>query len=363
VDPVAGLVRVESGALLGDVDHECQAFGLATPLGVNSTTGIAGLTLGGGFGWLSRKHGMTVDNLVAAEVVTADGQRVIASGSENSDLFWALRGGGGNFGVVTMFEFRLYRVGPQILSGLIVFPMEQAAAVLEQYREFVQTMPEDLNVWVVLRKAPPLPFLPESTHGKDVIILALACLDDTQAGRNAIEPLRSFGTAYGEHIGPSTYTAWQQAFDPLLAPGARNYWKSHNLASVGNETIEAAVRHAGALPTDECEVFFAALGGAAAKVPVDTMAYGGRDAEFVVNIHARWRSAVDDERCIAWARAIFEAVGRSATGSVYVNFLTAEEGARIGAAYGANHARLVTIKNRYDPTNLFRQNHNIQPSI
>ncbi|MDH3286273.1 MAG: FAD-binding oxidoreductase [Betaproteobacteria bacterium] len=363
VDPDARLARVEPGALLGDVDQECQAYGLATPLGINSTTGIAGLTLGGGFGWLSRKHGMTVDNLVSVEVITADGQRVVASDKKNPELFWAVRGGGGNFGVVTMFEFQLHRVGPEILSGLIVFPMEQAKSVLEQYREFIKTMPEDLNVWVVLRNAPPLPFLPESVHGKGVIVLAIVYLGDADVGRRAVEPLRGFGKAYGEHIGPAPYAAWQQAFDPLLGPGARNYWKSHNLAVIKDETIDAALRCAGTLPTGECEIFIGLLGGAASRVPVDAMAYGARDAEMVMNIHARWQTMSDDKRCIGWAREAFEAVGRHATGSVYVNFLTAEEGARVGAAYGANHARLVEIKNRYDPTNRFRLNQNIRPSI
>ena len=362
VDPETKRARVEPGALLGDVDHECQALGLATPVGINSTTGIAGLTLGGGFGWLSRKYGMTVDNLVSVEVVTADSRRVVASERENADLFWAVRGGGGNFGVVTMFEFRLHRVGPDILAGLIVFPMAQALSVLKQYREFVKTMPEDLNVWAVLRNAPPLPFLPEAVHGKGVLILALAYLGDVEVGRRAVEPLRRFGEAYGEHIAPTKYAAWQQAFDPLLAPGARNYWKSHNLAALGDETIDAAVGYASALPTDECEIALAVLGGAVTRVPVDATAYGARDAELVVNVHARWQARGDDGRCIGWARETFETVGRHATGSVYVNFLTAEEGARVGAAYGSNHARLATIKKRYDPTNLFRLNQNIQPS-
>ena len=351
------------GALLSDVDQECQAYGLATPLGINSTTGVAGLTLGGGFGWLSRKHGMTVDNLVSVEVITAEGRREVASATQNPDLFWAVRGGGGNFGVVTMFEFKLHRVGPEILSGLIVFPMEQAKAVLKQYRDFVKTMPEDLNVWAVLRNAPPLPFLPESVHGKGVIILPIVYLGDLESGLRAIEPLRAFGKAYGEHLGPTPYVAWQQAFDPLLAPGARNYWKSHNLATLEDATIDAALRYATALPTGECEIFIGLLGGAAAKVPVDAMAYGARDAEMVMNIHGRWQSAQDDKRCIGWAREAFDAVGRHATGSVYVNFLTAEEGARVSAAYGENHARLVTIKDRYDPANLFRLNQNIRPSV
>ena len=363
VDPDARLARVEPGALLSDVDQECQAYGLATPLGINSTTGVAGLTLGGGFGWLSRKHGMTVDNLVSVEVITAEGRREVASAGQNPDLFWAVRGGGGNFGVVTMFEFKLHRVGPEILSGLIVFPLEQANAVLRQYREFVKTMPEDLNVWAVLRKAPPLPFLPESVHGKGVIILPIVYLGDTESGLRAIEPLRKFGKAHGEHLGSMPYAAWQRAFDPLLGPGARNYWKSHNLATLKDETIDAGVQYAAKLPSGECEIFIGLLGGAVCKIPVNAMAYGARDAELVMNIHARWQDAKDDKPCIAWAREAFDAVGRHATGSVYVNFLTAEEGARVSAAYGPNHARLVKIKDHYDPTNLFRLNQNIRPSV
>jgi FAD/FMN-containing dehydrogenase len=226
VDPAARRVTIEGGATLADLDAATQAHGLATPVGINSTTGIAGLTLGGGFGWLSRKYGMTVDNLESAEVVTAAGQVVRASATEHPDLFWALRGGGGNFGVVTRFEFRLHPVGPGVLSGLIVYPTTDAKSVLQQYRDFAANAPDELSVWTVLRKAPPLPFLPERVHGKEMIALALIYAGDPKQGEPLIEPLRKFGTPWGEHVGVQPYVAWQQTFDPLLTAGARNYWKT-----------------------------------------------------------------------------------------------------------------------------------------
>jgi FAD/FMN-containing dehydrogenase len=196
-------------------------------VGINSTTGIAGLTLGGGFGWLTRLYGMTIDNLVSADMVTADGKTVRASEANNPDLFWALRGGGGNFGVVTQFEFKLHPVGPEILAGLIVFPFKQATQVLRKYRDFVRSAPLELNVWVVLRHAPPLPFLPESVHGKEVVVLAVFYPGKVEEGKRLIDPLHRFGDVVGEHVGGMPYVQWQQAFDPLLTPGARNYWKSH----------------------------------------------------------------------------------------------------------------------------------------
>jgi hypothetical protein len=212
---------------------------LATPLGINSTTGVAGLTLGGGFGWLSRKYGMTVDNLESVEVVTAAGEVIRASANEHPDLFWALRGGGGNFGVVTKFEFRLHPVGPEVLSGLIVYPLSKS--VLQQYRDFALKMPDELVVWAVLRQAPPLPFLPEAMHGKEIVALALLYSGDPKRGEAAIEPLRHFGTPAGEHVGVQPYVAWQQALDPLLTPGARNYWKSHNFSTLDDKVLEMAV--------------------------------------------------------------------------------------------------------------------------
>ena len=222
---------------------------------------MAGLTLGGGFGWLSRKYGMTVDNLLSADVVTADGRQVRASETENADLFWGLRGGGGNFGVVTSFEFQLHPVGPNVLSGLIVYPFDQAKSVLTQFARFTETMPDELNVWMVTRKAPPLPFLPADVHGKEIVALALCYAGDPAAGEKLIEPLRKFGTPLGEHVGVQPYTAWQQAFDPLLAPGARNYWKSHNFSELSDGAIDTIIKYAGALPSPQCEIFIGTIGG------------------------------------------------------------------------------------------------------
>ena len=362
VDAARRRVTIEAGATLADIDAATQAHGLATPVGINSTTGIAGLTLGGGFGWLSRKYGMTVDNLESAEVVTAAGEVVRASTTENPDLFWALRGGGGNFGVVTRFEFRLHPVGPDVLSGLIVYPLSAAKSVLQQYRAFVASGPEDLTVWTVLRQAPPLPFLPESVHGREMLALALIYAGDPKQGEPLIEPLRRFGTPWGEHIGVQPYVAWQQAFDPLLTPGARNYWKSHNLASLQDELFDAVIASVEKLPSPQCEIFIGAIGGATTRPAPTSMAYANRDAQFVMNVHGRWEDPADDQRGIAWARDFFQASAPFASGGAYVNFMTADEGERVRAAYGPNYDRLAQVKRKYDPDNLFRMNQNIKPA-
>lgn len=352
---------VEPGATLADFDEAVQKHGLATPVGINSTTGIAGLTLGGGFGWLTRKYGMTIDNLVSADVVTADGKKVRANENENADLFWAIRGGGGNFGVVTQFEFKLHPVGPEILAGLIVFPLEQAKQVLRKYREYVKSAPEELSVWVVLRQAPPLPFLPKEVHGKEVVVLAIFYAGDIAEGEKLIAALRRFGDAHGEHIGAMPYVQWQKAFDPLLAPGARNYWKSHNFTELRDEALDTMIEFAKKLPSPQCEIFIGLIAGAANSVPADAMAYGHRDAKFVMNVHGRWDEAVHDETCISWARAFFEASAPYASAGAYVNFMTEDESDRVAAAYGANYARLQQIKRRYDPENIFHMNQNIKP--
>jgi len=361
VDTERRRAYVEPGATLGVFDAATQAHGLATPIGINSTTGVAGLTVGGGFGWLTRKHGMTVDNLISAEMVTVDGDRVRVSENENADLFWAIRGGGGNFGVVTQFEFKLYPVGPEILAGLIVFPFDQARQVLTKYREFVESAPEELNVWVVLRQAPPLPFLPEDVHGKEVIVLAIFYSGDIEEGQKSIEPLRGFGDAHGEHIGAQPYIDWQQAFDPLLTPGARNYWKSHNFTILSDGALESIIEFSGKLPSEQCEIFIGLIAGAPNRVAPDAMAYGHRDAKFVLNVHARWDDAGGDDRCITWARTFFKSSAPYASAGAYVNFMTEEEGDRVAAAYGANFARLLEIKRKYDPENILHLNQNIKP--
>jgi FAD/FMN-containing dehydrogenase len=361
VDAQKRRAYVGPGATLADFDKAAQAHGLATPVGINSTTGIAGLTLGGGFGWLTRKYGLTIDNLISAEVVTADGNKIRAGENENADLFWAIRGGGGNFGVVTEFEFQLHPVGPEILAGLIVFPFSQAKQVLTQYRKFAESAPEELNVWVVLRKAPPLPFLPENVHGQEVVVLAVFYAGDRAEGEKLIEPLRSFGDPYGEHIGAQPYVEWQQAFDPLLTRGARNYWKSHNFTELRDGVLDAIVDFAGKLPSPQCEIFIGFIAGAANRVSAEAMAYFHRDAKFVLNVHGRWDDAAHDEIGIAWAREFFQASAPYASAGAYVNFMTEEEGNRVAAAYGANYDRLIQIKKRYDPKNIFHLNQNIKP--
>jgi FAD/FMN-containing dehydrogenase len=362
VDSRSRRVTIEAGATLADLDAATQARGLATPVGINSTTGIAGLTLGGGFGWLSRKHGMTIDNLESAEVVTAAGEVVRVSAAEHPDLFWAIRGGGGNFGVITRFEFRLHGVGPNVLSGLIVYPLTQAKLVLRRYREFMATAPDELTVWAVVRRAPPLPFLPENMHGKEIIALAVFYAGDPVRGEPLTAPLRKLGTVAGEHVGVQPYVAWQRAFDPLLTAGARNYWKSHNFSVLDDRLLEAVIEYAGKLPSAQCEIFLAALGGATTRPAPGAAAYAHRDTRFVMNVHGRWDDPADDERCIGWARDFFKASAPFASGGVYVNFLTADEGERVRSAYGPNYDRLAQVKRKYDPANLFSVNQNIIPA-
>ena len=360
VDAQKRRAYVEPGATLGDFDKAVQAHGLATPVGINSITGIAGLTLGGGLGWLNRKYGMTVDNLVSAEMITADGRKIRVSEDENTDLFWAIRGGGGNFGVVTQFEFKLHPVGPEVFAGLLVFPIDQAKQVLQKHREFVKTAPDELNIWVVIRKAPPLPFLPENVHGKEVVVLAIFYAGDIAEGEKLIDPLRSFGDPYGEHVGVQPYLQWQQAFDPLLMPGARNYWKSHNLTELSDGLLNSIIEFARKLPSPHSEIFLALMSGAANRVPSNAMAYGHRDVQFVLNVHGRWDEATQDETCIAWAREFFEASAPFASTGAYVNFMTGDEDDRVAAAYGANYERLKQIKKKYDPENIFHNNQNIK---
>jgi FAD/FMN-containing dehydrogenase len=363
VDPERRRAWVEPGATLGEVDRETQAFGLMVPTGINSTTGIAGLTLGGGFGWTTRKFGMTIDNLRGVDVVTADGQLRRADAEQNPDLFWALRGGGGNFGVVTSFEFQLHPLGPQVLSGLVVHPLDGAGGLLRDYRRIVAQAPDELTCWAVMRKAPPLPFMPAAWHGRHVLIFAACYSGAMDEGENALAELRSLGRPIADVLGPHPFTGWQAAFDPLLAPGARNYWKSHDFVDLSDGAIAATLDAVGRLPTGECEVFIAHVGGAMSQVETGATAYPQRRSHFIMNVHTRWRDAADDDTCIRWARATARATAPYATGSVYVNFMPADEEERIpGGVYAGNYARLAQIKRRYDPGNLFRMNHNIAPA-
>jgi FAD/FMN-containing dehydrogenase len=362
IDAKKRTARVEPGVTLGEFDKEAQAFGLATPLGINSTTGVGGLALGGGFGWLSRKFGFTVDSLLTADVVTADGALVQASAAENPDLFWAIRGGGGNFGVVTSFEFQLYPLGPSVTAGLIVHPFARARELLSKYRKVAAEAPDELTIWVVLRKAPPLPFLPAEVHGQDILVFAVCYAGDSTKADAAMAPLRALGEPIADVIGVQPYAAWQTAFDPLLTPGAFNYWKSHNFAALSDQLLDLLVDAVGTLPTGECEIFIAQLGGASSRVSSEATAYPHRDANFVMNVHTRWRERDDEQRSIKWARELFAAAAPHATGGVYVNFMPEDETERVQGAYGSNYERLATLKGKYDPRNLFRLNQNVQPT-
>ena len=362
VDPGAQRAWVEPGATLADVDKETQAFGLAVPTGINSTTGIAGLTLGGGFGWITRKFGLTIDNLLSANVVTANGDLVQASTSENPDLFWALRGGGGNFGVVTAFEFQLHKLGPQVLAGLVVHPFDDAAKLLKEYRRLLESAPDGLTCWVVMRKAPPLPFLPVEWHGREVLVFAMCYCGDIKEGEKAMAGLRGIGKPIADVVGPNLFASWQAAFDPLLTPGARNYWKSHDFAQLSDETIAILVDAIRQLPGPECEIFIFHVGGAAGRVASDVTAFSQRDSHFGMNVHTRWREASMDKTCIAWAKKFFDAAAPYAIGTAYVNFMPGDEIERVEKAYGASYRRLAQVKRRYDPSNLFRLNQNIPPA-
>ena len=361
VDPVAKTARVGPGATLADVDHETQAFGLATPLGFVSETGIAGLTLGGGFGWLSRKYGLTIDNLRSVDVVTADGELVHASETENPDLFWGIRGGGGNFGIVTSFEFNLHEVGPEILAGLLVYPASDARSIVQHWRDFVADAPDELSVWVLAATAPPFPFIPEEYHGRTIIAVVPVYVGDPTTGTALLEPLSQHGEPVADNVASRSYTAWQQYFDPANTSGARNYWKSLNFAAISDEVIDTCLEYGLELPTPETKLGIAHLGGATTRVGSDETAYPHRDAEFVVNITARWDDPAHDDECIEWASDAHAALAEYSTAGTYVNFISEEAGEE-QFAYRENYERLATLKATYDPENVFQRNQNVKPA-
>ena len=361
VDPIAQTARVGPGATLADVDHETQAFGLATPLGFVSETGISGLTLGGGFGYLSRRYGMTVDNLRSVDVVTADGELVHANEEENADLFWGVRGGGGNFGIVTSFEFDLHEVGPDVLAGLIVYRADDAPAVVRHWRDFVADIPDELTVWVVFLTAPPAPFIDEASHGEPVVAVLPVHSGDLAEGWSLLEPLRSFGDPVGDNVEERSYAAWQRFFDEANASGVRNYWKSLNFTEFSDETIDTCLEYALDRPTPETKVAIAHMGGATTRVPVDATSYPHRDAEFLVNVQVRWEAPAQDDACIAWARAVYDDLLGYSTDGTYVNFISEDTGEE-AFAYRENHDRLAELKRTYDPENVFRRNQNVEPA-
>ena len=362
VDKKNKTLRADGGSLLGDMDHEAQLHGLAVSGGgIISHTGVGGLTLGGGFGWISRKHGFAIDNLVSAEIVTADGKLVTASAEENPDLYWGIRGGGGNFGIVTSFEFKCVDLGPDVYSGLIIKKIENAREYMQFHREYVRELPDEMTVWMVIRHAPPLPFLPENVHGKLVVIIPFVWLGDQTRGSELIQPLREKTESHGEAIGMNPWLEWQSGFDGLVDHGARNYWKSHHMKAITDEVIDQVLKFADAMPSDECEVFMPHMEGVPSRIPENSTAYAHRKTPFVLNIHTRWRNRSNDEKCISWARDFHSATAPFAQG-VYVNFLSDEGEDRIKDAY-TNEVwdRLVQVKKKYDPKNLFRMNQNIKP--
>jgi FAD/FMN-containing dehydrogenase len=363
VDPVARTARAEAGVLWGELDRETQLHGLATVGGIVTHTGIAGLTLGGGIGWLMRKHGATVDNLVSVDLVTADGEVLTASEDENPDLFWGVRGGGGNFGIVTSFEYRLHPVGPIVLAGPIFHPLEDAREVLRFYREFIAAAPDELTTIFELSVAPPLPFLPRNVHGKQIVMVGACYAGAPDDGIDVVRPLKEFGSPIVDLLELKPYLALQSMFDPLVPPGWHRYWKSVELPPLTEEAIDTLVEHAPAptSPKSYCIVF--QLGGALARVEENETAFGQRDAAHNVNINAVWtEDDPEGEGHVDWARDFFTAMQPHAGGHVYVNFLGDEGADRVRQAYGERqYERLLGLKRTYDPTNFFRLNQNIEP--
>jgi FAD/FMN-containing dehydrogenase len=358
VDPVRRTARAEPGLTWGEFDHETQAFGLATTGGQISTTGIAGLTLGGGWGYLARSYGLASDNLLSVDLVTANGQLLTADATDHTDLFWGVRGGGGNFGVVTAFEYQLHQVGP-VLAGVLIYPFEKAKEVLTCYRDFTRTAPDELASGAVLTT------MPDGTPVAGVVVCYHGLLDE---GERVLKPLRAFGTPLADQIGPMPYTKAQQLVDAFYPPGLQEYWKSSFLKEISDEAIDTMMAYCAHRPSPLCHVVLEhTLGGVVSRIDRDATAFNHRDVQYSFLSLGVCTDPAEAESCIRWARECWEAMQPFSTGSVYVNYLgrEADEGAeRIQAAYGTEkYRRLVTLKNTYDPTNLFRLNQNIQPTV
>jgi FAD/FMN-containing dehydrogenase len=361
IDPVKRIARAQAGLTLGDLDHESQAFGLAVPAGIVTTTGVAGLTLGGGFGWLTRKYGLTCDNLLSIDVVTADGKFITASDQENADLFWGIRGGGGNFGIVTSFEFRLQPVGPTVLAGAIFHPLSAGPKLIPFYRDFIKEAPRELTTIAALRRAPPAPFLPQEIHGKPIAAVFVCYAGDVKKGEEVLKPLRQFGSPVGDNIGPKPFKVHQAMLDPMQPKGRKYYWKANDLPGLSNGAIDTLITHAEAITSPHTIMAMFQLGGAAADIPEDATAYSHRSAAFALNCNAGWDDA-DNDKHIQWARNVSDAIQPHASG-VYVNFLGNEGDQRARAAYGeGKYQKLVALKTKYDPANFFRLNQNIKPA-
>jgi FAD/FMN-containing dehydrogenase len=361
VDPGRARVRVGAGCRWRQVDEATQAHGLATPGGTVSDVGIAGFTLGGGSGWLTRRFGLAVDNLRSAEVVTASGDIVTASDAENADLFWALRGGGGNFGIVTSFEYDLHPVGPEILAGQIFHPLSAAPALLRFYREYFRDAPDEVACYPFLLRVPPIELFPEEWHGSLVLDLVVAYLGDPEAGAPELARFEEQGEPFLSLVAPQSYVALQQSFDAGMGPGNRWYSRAMQFDELTDSAIDALVAGLEPFPGDFTTVYLGPFGGYSNRVPSDAMAYGHRTSQHELHIFPGWASPSEDDEIIAWADRLHETMLPHGNGRVYVNLLGDGEAGRVPDAYGANYARLAELKARWDPENTFRGNHNITP--
>ncbi len=361
VDPNRRRIVAQGGSLWQDVDAEAQAFGLALTGGLVSTTGIAGFTLGGGIGWLVRRCGLTADNLIGADVVTADGRYLHTSEDEHPDLLWALRGGGGNFGVVTSFEFRAHEVGPTVFAGLVFYRGEDVAQVLNGFHEAAAAAPDELSMAINMTTAPPLPFLPEEIHGKPIVAVLGVWSGRPEDGDAATQPFRGLAPVVADVFSPMPYVAMQTLLDPLYPRGMWNYFRSAFFTDLDETTIAALVTSYAEAPNALSELHIHHLGGAMGRVPAEATAFGTRDREYILNTVARTPGPDNFDTVVEWARSACAALGPDAAS--YVNFTGEASEERVRASYpAATYARLASVKGRYDPTNLFRLNQNIRPS-
>lgn len=364
VDEERKIAHAQAGCLLGDVDSETQAHGLAAVLGFVSLTGIAGLTLGGGFGYLTRRWGWTADNVVGMDLVTADGELVRASEDENADLFWGLRGGGGNFGVVTGIDYKLYPVGPEVVGGVVAWPAEEAPGVLDLYRRLAEDAPRELTLVTLMRPAPPAPWLPGDWHGKPIVAILACYSGEPGDGEKIVAPIKSHGKPIGDMLVRRPYTQVQSLLDGTQPKGRRYYWKSEYLSSIEPELCDRFMTHAGTIPSPHSAVILFQLEGALNELDDGYSPAGNRDAGYVLNIAGSWEHEDEDEANIGWAREAWNDMKRFSTGGNYVNFLTEDEGTdRIQAALGPAVHRLAEVKAKWDPENVFRTNRNIRPAL